>query len=511
MKTYFGIFAAATVVCFLITPLVIRLGHRFRIYGHSHGGRKKVMLPRLGGLSIFLAVIVAGLVMWVAQPLLHGHVVPQWATMVRLLIPATLVLMVGIYDDIAGAAPSQKLLIELLAAGVAWWMGIRIVAVPVFGYPIGNQLMSFVLTVFWMLAVTNALNLIDGLDGLAAGIAFFVTLAIFIVGLINGNSPVCVLAVAVGGALLSFLWYNSLPARIFLGDTGSLFLGFLLGALAVYTSDKSTTLLALAVPYVAFGVPLLDTSLAVVRRFLSGRPVFGADTEHLHHKLLEVCSSPRLAVSALYALAALFSVGSLLIVNSTQNILVLVIVLGSVTAWFLATHVQYEELNEFRDYLARALRTQRRVVANQILIRKASRSLEKTADLEKSWEVLATTLRALDFDEVRCRLAVWPGDSVPALPTWRSAGIPSPEHAWSVSVPLHAGGQSIGVLLVQRNLAKDRMLFQFSSVLDTLVPPFEKRLQAEYETRIISPGVQYSLKMASHLEGSLLANSRGEA
>jgi len=419
------------------------------------------------------------------------------------------VLLLGIYDDIAGAAPWQKLVIESLAASIAWWMGIRIAALPVLGYPIHSLALSFLLTVFWTLAVTNALNLIDGLDGLAAGIAFFVTLAMFIVALIQGDAAVCILTITVAGALLGFLWFNMAPARIFLGDTGSLFLGFLLGTLAVYTTEKSSTLLALAVPYLAFGVPLLDTSLAIVRRFLSGRPVFAADCDHLHHKLLKVCASPRVAVTALYGLAALFSIGSLVIVRSTENILVLVIVLGGVTAWFLTTRVQCEELIEFSAYLARALRSQRRVVANQIMIRKASSNLEKTSGLEQSWEVLTAALCVLDFDGARCRLEGWPGDSAPALPAWGRVGIDSPEHSWSVSIPLQSGGLSLGVLQLQRGLAKDRMLFQFSSVLDTLIPPFEERLRSEYENRTVLP---YSLPGgAPRLEDSLLANSRGGA
>jgi len=508
MKIFIEIFVAGALLCWLITPLVIRVGHRFRLYGPSRDGRNQEATPRLGGLAIFLAIVLAGVLLHFALPA-AGPGGPDWAMLLSLLFPATLVLLLGIYDDIAGAAPWQKLVIESLAASIAWWMGIRIAALPVLGYPIHSLALSFLLTVFWTLAVTNALNLIDGLDGLAAGIAFFVTLAMFIVALIQGDSAVCVLTITVAGALLGFLRFNTAPARIFLGDTGSLFLGFLLGTLAVYTTEKSSTLLALAVPYLAFGVPLLDTSLAIVRRLLSGRPVFAADCDHLHHKLLKVSASPRVAVTALYGLAAVFSIGSLVIVRSTENILVLMIVLGGVTGWFLTTRVQCEELVAFSAYLARALRSQRRVVANQIMIRKASSNLEKTSGLEQSWEVLTAALGALDFDGARCRLEGWPGDSAPALPAWGSVGLDSPEHSWSVSIPLQSGGLSLGVLQLQRGLAKDRMLFQFSSVLDTLIPPFEERLRSEYENRTVLP---YSLPGgAARLEDSLLANSRGGA
>lgn len=511
LKTCLELFAVGIVFTGLATPWVIQVGHRFRIYGDSHEGRTKEEIPRMGGVAIFLAVALALALLRFVLPLLHAGVFLRWDTLMSLLFPATLVLLVGIYDDIAGAAPWQKLLIEFVAAGIAWWSGIRIHTFPVFGYPIHSLALSFFLTVFWMLAVTNALNLIDGMDGLAAGIAFFVTIAMFIVAFIQGDVSIAVISITVAGALLGFLKFNSPPAKVFLGDAGSLFLGFLLGTLAVFTTEKSSTLLAIAVPYLAFGVPLLDTSLAIVRRFLSGRPVFGADCDHIHHKLLEVWASPRLAVAALYGLAALFSIGSLLIVRSTQNTLLLLIVLGGVTSWFLTSRVQYEELIEFRTYLVRAFRSQRHVMANQILIRKASRSLEKASNLEASWDMLTKTLSVLDFDGARCILEGWPADSAPVLPAWRRIGSNIPDCAWSVSVPLRASDLTIGVLQLRRDLAKDRMLFQFSSVLDTLIPPFEKRLQSEFATRAISPGLKYRVQAGSKLESSLLANSRGEA
>lgn len=502
LRAYIVFFIFGVSLTWLTVPGVIRVAHRFRIYGDSHSGRQKEEIPRLGGLSIFLALLGAGILLAFVLPAAYGQVLPRRDALLSLLFPATLVLLLGVYDDIVGAAPWQKLLIEFMAAGIAWWAGIRIVALPVLGYPIHSLGLSFVLTTFWMLAVTNALNLIDGLDGLAAGIAFIVTLAIFIIAFIQGNSLVSFITISVAGALLGFLRFNSSPAKIFLGDTGSLFLGFLLGSLAVYTSAKSSTLLALAVPYLAFGVPLLDTSLAIVRRFLSGRPVFMPDCAHIHHKLLEACSSPQPVLMTLYGLAAVFSIGSLLIVEYTQSILVLVVVLGGVIVWFLTRRVEYEELTEFRMYLMRALRSQRQVIANQILIRKASRNLERASGVDKAWEALISTLFTLDFDGARCHLAAWPGTSVPALPAWRRTGVNPPDHSWSVSIPLHSGNLTIGILQLRRDLTKDRMLFQFSSILDTLVPSFERRLGDEYTTSAMSRVAKrakqaYSLREAS--------------
>src|SRR5208282_980828 len=220
-----------------------------------------------------------------------------------------------------GATPRQKLLLETLAAGMVWLAGFRIVSLPILGYHVRNPLLSLFVTVFWIVAVTNSLNLIDGLDGLAAGIAFFVTVSVFVVSLLQANYFVCILAITLAGALLAFLRFNFAPATIFLGDSGSLFLGFVLASLAIHTSQKSSTLLAIVVPFVAFGLPLMDTSLTVIRRFLSGRPLFHADRDHIHHRLLQNRLTLRVVVLGLYGMAALFSLGSLLILQSTGNLI----------------------------------------------------------------------------------------------------------------------------------------------------------------------------------------------
>ena len=261
---------------------------------------------------------------------------------------------------------------------------------------------------------------------------------------------------------------------------------FFLAAVAIQTSQKSSTLLAIVVPFVAFGLPLLDTALAVVRRFLSGRPVFVADLDHIHHRLVRNGLTPRLAVLALYALAALFSLGSLLILRSVANLIAMVAVLAGVFAWFLTSQLQYEELSELNLYVARAMNSQRRVLANQILIRKASRQVEESATLEESWQVMAETLEALDFDGAACRILTWPNDAAPSLDSWQRPGLGNSSECWSTSIPLRAGGRALGEIEIRRGLAKDRLLFQFSSLLDTLIPSFEKQLSLRYEVAGLS-------------------------
>jgi len=483
MRTYLGLLFLSALFSLVITIQVRKLGQRLRAFGKPHGDRPQAQIPRLGGLSIFLATLAAWGVLLLVPNDVRARFLSEWRTVLTLLVPGTLVLLAGAYDDVRGATPRQKLAIEVIAAGMVWWAGFRIVSLPIIWHQIQSPVLSLLLTLVWIVAVTNAFNLIDGLDGLAAGIAFFVAICVFVVSLIQGNHFGCILAITLAGALLGFLRFNFAPATIYLGDSGSLFLGFFLATLAIHSSQKSSTLLALVVPFVAFGLPLMDTTLAVVRRFLSRRPLFTADQDHIHHRLLQQRLSPRVAVLLLYALAALFSLGSLLIVHSTGNLIALVAILAGASGWFLTSRIQYEELSELNVYVARAVQSQRQVLANQILIRKASRQLEAAAKLEESWRVLVSTLEALDFDEVSSDLPKWPNECAPSLPGWSRPGEDRSEDRWHVSIPLHAGERVVGQLQLYRELAKGRLLFQFSSLLDTLIPPLENQLQRCYEAQ----------------------------
>jgi len=508
MRTYLGLFFLAALLTLLVTPVVMALGERVQARREAEDGRDAPQIPRFGGLAIFLATLAAWGVLLLVPNDVRARFLSEWRTLASLLVPATLVLVLGVYDDLARATPWQKLIVETLAASVVWWVGFRISNLPLLGYSIHSLTLSFLLTVFWILAVTNSFNLIDGLDGLAAGIAFFVTLSVFVVSLIQGNHFVCILTITLAGALLGFLRFNFAPARIFLGDAGSLFLGFVLATLAIHTSQKSSTLLAIVVPFMAFGLPLLDTSLTVVRRFLSGRPLFVGDRDHIHHRLLQNRLTPRLAVLTLYALAALFSLGSLVIIHSTGNLVALVALLAGVSGWFVTSRLHYEELSELNVYVSQAIHSQRRVLANQILIRKASRRLEEAQALEGSWQVLAETLEALDFDGITCQLSGWQNGSAPSLPTWQRVGENEIDDCWTVCIPLRVGEKALGELQLWRAFKRGRLLFEFSSLLDTLIPSFEKQLRRRYDAEEVSPAAGYSVQLDSVWHPNLLANGR---
>src|SRR6266403_2158312 len=257
-------------------------------------------IPRLGGVAIFLTL-------WCAAPLAHwmsGHFgtpeSPLPHLILKILGPATIIFLVGLIDDFCGLSAYIKFAVQAGAAVLLYWNGIGISQLSFLsGHLHLGWLVGLPLTILWVLWITNAFNLIDGLDGLAAGSALFSTLVTCVVALLSHNEVILFLTLALSGAIAGFLRYNFNPASIFLGDCGSLLIGFLLSAIAIAGSQKSPTMVAVAIPIVSLGLPILETSLSVVRRLISGRPIFTADREHIHHKLLQRGLSHRQVVIVL--------------------------------------------------------------------------------------------------------------------------------------------------------------------------------------------------------------------
>src|SRR5207302_3296486 len=190
----------------------------------------------------------------------------------------TLILLLGVYDDLRGANAYLKFGVQSCAALLLYINGLRVHHFDLFSSShILRTTIGLPLTVFWVLLITNAFNLIDGLDGLAAGSAFFSTIVMFVISLFRENAIVSIMTIVLAGAILGFLRYNSNPASIFLGDSGSLFVGFMLSALALAGSQKATAMVAVAIPVVALGLPILDVALAVARRVIGAKPLFDGD------------------------------------------------------------------------------------------------------------------------------------------------------------------------------------------------------------------------------------------
>ncbi|MBZ5701419.1 MAG: undecaprenyl/decaprenyl-phosphate alpha-N-acetylglucosaminyl 1-phosphate transferase [Acidobacteriia bacterium] len=353
-------------------------------------------VPRMGGVAIFLSVVcVLGIVSFL--PGAAGFSAPySWRTICILLGSATAVFLLGLYDDLRSVSANWKIAIQSLAAVVLYLAGFKINQMDLLGA--GHVLssgLSLLLTVLWVLLITNAFNLIDGLDGLAAGSALFSMAVMFVVALLRNDPTVSIMILVLAGATCGFLRFNFHPATIFLGDSGSLFIGYLLSALALAGSAKATTAIAVAIPVVAFGLPIVDVALAVVRRLIRGSHLFSGDNDHIHHRLLKKGFSHREAVILLYAISAGFGLLSLSLLHG-QNRIALVLSVVGIGVWSGVRYLRYAEISEVQGICALLLR-RRQILANNLAVRQAAEALESGSDFDGICKVVRTTLEPLGF------------------------------------------------------------------------------------------------------------------
>lgn len=314
MRSYVAAFLVALVVAALLTPIVRRLGLRLGAVSEP-GGRHvhRASIPRLGGIAIALALIAPIVGLFLVDTVVAAGFREASRLVIGMLIGATALCVVGVIDDTRGLRALYKLVAQVTAAVVAFGFGFRIEAVqlPVIGV-LEMGIFALPITVIWIVGVTNAVNLIDGLDGLAAGVVFFAAMTNFVVAYLSGSVFVAVLMAAMMGSLVGFLFYNFNPARIFMGDSGSYFLGFVLAASSLAGSmQKASTAVSLLVPVIALGVPIFDTLFSMVRRFLERRPVFSPDRGHIHHRLLDIGVTHRRAVILLYGVSVVLTVAAI--------------------------------------------------------------------------------------------------------------------------------------------------------------------------------------------------------
>lgn len=303
--------------------------------------------PRFGGVAIFLTflAVYAGYVLSSCYELLAGRISLD---ILKLLGPGAALFAAGMVDDLRALGAKTKLLIQIAGGVFLYLVGFRFVCLRSGTHAhLAGSAICFVATVAWVVWVCNAINLIDGLDGLAAGAALFSMVTIFTVALAEGRTGVALATAVLAGALLGFLVFNFNPASIFLGDSGSLFVGFMLSGLILAESQKQQTVLdAISIPLISFALPLTDTALSVLRRFLSGHALFGADREHIHHKLLELGLTQRQAVGLLYGFSAACAVLSLFLLYRSDLALIPVAAVVLLVLFFGLRKLHYQEFAE---------------------------------------------------------------------------------------------------------------------------------------------------------------------
>ncbi|MGA9771223.1 MAG: MraY family glycosyltransferase [Blastocatellia bacterium] len=395
---YLGVFIGSLLISFIITWYVrdLALARGWATPPASGRHIHEVPLPRLGGVAIYATfVAVIGVVIAVSQ-LFHFNPGFSPYTALILVIGGTMVFLLGLYDDARSVNPYVKIIVQSLAASLLFFAGFRVFRLPLFGFE-NFGWVALPLTILWVLWITNAFNLIDGLDGLAAGSALFSTMTVFIVSLISQNSLVATLTVALAGSILGFLRYNFNPATIFLGDSGSLFIGFMLSALALAGSQKTPTVVAVAIPVVSFGLPVLETAISVLRRWLNGQPLFSADREHIHHKLLERGLTQRQVVVILYGVSAICGLLSIFLLYPAGGTLGMVLVVLGVGIWIGVQHLGYQEFFELGRVAQRTMR-QKRIIVNNLAVRRAAKSFAKAQSFDEIGRALRAAFQGNDFD-----------------------------------------------------------------------------------------------------------------
>jgi UDP-GlcNAc:undecaprenyl-phosphate GlcNAc-1-phosphate transferase len=420
--------AVAFLISLILTPLVRDFFLRRNIVDAPDQRRKihKRAIPRLGGIAVAFAYAGAFAVVTILpfdSAVLDGALPSVW----KLCAAACLVFLTGVADDLIGLDPRWKVAEQLLASGMAWLAGVQI---HVLGGHWLDPWLSLPVTMLWLVACTNAFNLIDGLDGLAAGVGLFATFTVLVAAISYHNVALALVTVPLAGALLGFLRYNFNPASVFLGDSGSLLIGFLLGCYGVLWSQKSATILGMTAPLMAMSIPLMDASLAVVRRFLRSQPIFSADRGHIHHKLLDRGLTTRQTALLMYGVSGMAAVFSL-IQNSWQghqNLSGLVVLLFCAAAWLGIQHLGYVEFAMARQMFVKG--QFRRMIDFQTRLQSFEKSLNDARNEPDFWHNLSNGLRGFGFESVHCEFR----HSVYGAPANTDG-----EAEWQVSIPCGGG------------------------------------------------------------------------
>ena len=312
-------FLAALGVALLVTPVVIAFARRTGALDKPDARKVHVRpIPRIGGIGIYAAFMVSILIQLTFVDLSAEYMM----SLIGLMTGGTIIVAIGIIDDYCDLPAKVKLLGQIAAAAVVV-IGFD-VRIDVITDPLGDyiylEFLAIPATIFWIVGLTNTVNLIDGLDGLAAGISSIAAVTIFLVAMEEGIPTVAMVTIALAGAAVGFLYYNFNPARIFMGDTGSMFLGFMLAGISVVGAVKSAATIALI-------VPILDTTFAIVRRARNHRPIFKPDKGHLHHRLLAHGFSQKQAVLLMYVVSALFGLCALALTAVSMQAATLIILI----------------------------------------------------------------------------------------------------------------------------------------------------------------------------------------
>lgn len=333
----------AFVLAFASTPLVKKLARKIGAIDVPKDDRRMHtdVIPLIGGLAICLGFLVSTLIFTPVDSITTDKKIAA------IMCGALIMVVLGIFDDKYALGAKFKLAVQIVAAAIPVIAGVKIERIMLpfmesggieFGW------MAYPITILWIVALTNAVNLIDGLDGLAAGVSAIASISMLLIALMQGNYPIAVMSAALVGSCFGFLPYNFSPASIFMGDTGSTFLGFVMASLSVLGLFKIHAIISFAVPFIAFGIPIFDTSFAIFRRIKEHRPIMSPDRGHLHHRLVDMGFTHKQAVLIIYAICVIL--GAVAVLSFESKPLALTVAALGVIAAFIFRYWGREKKND---------------------------------------------------------------------------------------------------------------------------------------------------------------------
>ena len=429
-------------------------------------------VPRLGGVGVFISFIVMTAVAEITKP--------EWlpaSAFMRLLIPATVMFGVGLWDDLRPVSPKVKLLFQIACGGALFlWMRQAHLGESIASHQFGAFTMLTV-SIAWVVVVCNSINLIDGVDGLAGGTAVVALAAIGWIAWCAGQVQISFLAIILIASTLGFLRFNMNPATMFLGDGGSLFLGFMISALGAAWSTSHSLRSTIAVAIAILALPLTETGVSILRRFLSRRPMFTSDREHIHHKLLELGLTQRRVAYVLYSVTAVSGIAGIAMAYGRPITfflglctLIILIVSGVVA-------LGYAEFAELARITRRVI-DQRRIVANNVGLRKIANQISRTPCLGRLGDELRSAFGAMQFDGFQLSLAPWFVEAVPcearsAITRWGMV-VDSrllDSSCWTMGIDLYSEQHgNLGWIGLTRSVNKGTLLFDANVIVETLQP-----------------------------------------
>jgi UDP-GlcNAc:undecaprenyl-phosphate GlcNAc-1-phosphate transferase len=455
-------FASALLTSLALTYVVRERARRARLFDPTDERKLHTRpIPRVGGIAIFWSVSLALLVMTMLAGFDGAGL--SGSKLLVIILGGAAIHLLGLWDDVRNIRARYKFAIQIGIAAAIYVAGVRIdtIALPLLGQISFGPVFALLFTIFWFVGITNAFNLIDGLDGLASGAALFALTTMFVVATINGQAGAALVTLAVAGATLGFLRYNFHPASIFLGDSGALYLGFMLAGIGAISSQKGSTVVAIAIPLVSLGLPVLDTGLAIVRRFLRGQPIFTADRGHIHHRLLGLGLSPAKVALLMYAGCAVLALGGMLLVNSSGYVAVVLVIIG-LGVGLIIQRLRYYEFQELGRMLRKGVQ-QRGVIGKGVRMREAGLRIAEQRELESVFDVLENSFECDDFKRAEVRLrqsfartgsAGKSGDrrldDDVAIWSWDNGGSADPM-LWEIKLPLVSGSSRIGSLVLWKD------------------------------------------------------------